>query len=323
MKNKAKVWILDDEGLTHDKEFEVYREHNIEYKVTTKTNFDKDLEEFGVNTDAVVAQVGFPCDANLISRLEKCKALFTFGMGFNHVDLEAAAKKGIYVCNMPDYCVQEVSDHTIALSLTLLRKLFSYNKNVKEGIWNPTDTQPIYRLSNTVIGLFGFGQIAREVVKRFIPFGVKIIAHDKYVEEAIFEEYGVTSVDFDTLLQQSNLLSLHVPLTDETRNILNYEKMKSLPKGAIIVNTCRGGIIQEEDLVKLLKEKHLSGAGLDVLTIEPPNKENEFLSIEETIITPHAAYFSIEAEEELQTRTAQNVVRVVNGEKPKHIVNNI
>ncbi|MFD2133835.1 C-terminal binding protein [Pseudogracilibacillus auburnensis] len=323
MKNKAKVWILDDEGLTHDKEFEVYREHNIEYKVTTKTNFDKDLEEFGVNTDAVVAQVGFPCDANLISRLENCKAVFTFGMGFNHVDLEAAAKKGIYVCNMPDYCVQEVSDHTIALSLTLLRKLFSYNKNVKEGIWNPTDTQPIYRLSNTVIGLFGFGQIAREVVKRFIPFGVKIIAHDKYVEEAIFEGYGVTSVDFDTLLQQSNLLSLHVPLTDETRNILNYEKMKSLPKGAIIVNTCRGGIIQEEDLVKLLKEKHLSGAGLDVLTIEPPNKENELLSIEETIITPHAAYFSIEAEEELQTRTAQNVVRVVNGEKPKHIVNNI
>lgn len=323
MKNKAKVWILDDEGLTHDKEFEIYREHNIEYKVTTKTTFDKDLEEFGVNTDAVVAQVGFPCDANLISRLENCKAIFTFGMGFNHVDLEAAAKKGIYVCNMPDYCAEEVSDHTVALSLTLLRRLFCYNKKVKEGIWDPTDTKPIYRLSNTVVGLFGFGQIARKVAERFKPFGVQLIAHDRYVDEVVFKEYGVTSVDFDTLLQQSNLLSLHVPLTNETRNILNYKRMKMLPKGAIIVNTCRGGIIQEEDLEKIIREQHLSGAGLDVLSNEPPAPTNGLLALEETIITPHAAYFSIEAEEELQTRTAQNVVRVVNGEKPKHIVNNI
>lgn len=323
MKNKAKVWILDDEGLTHDKEFEIYKDNNIEYKVTTKSTFDKDLREFGTNTDAVVAQVGFQCDTNLINQLKKCKAIFTFGMGYNHVDLETAAKKGIYVCNMPDYCAEEVSDHTLALSLTLLRKLFAYNKKVKKGIWDPTDTQPIYRLSNTVVGLFGFGQIARKVAKRFLPFGVKLIAHDKYVDDAIFAEYDVTPVDFDTLLQQSNLLSLHVPLTDETRNILNYERMKMLPKGAIIINTCRGGIIQEQDLVKLLNEKHLSGAGLDVLSIEPPNTDNELLTLEETIITPHAAYFSVEAEEELQIRTAKNVLRVIKGEKPKHIVNKL
>src|SRR5699024_8387105 len=132
-----------------------------------------------------------------------------------------------------------------------------------------------------------------------------------------------TPVEFDTLRQQSNLLSLHVPLTEETRNILNYERMKMLPKGAIIINTCRGGIIQGQDLVKLLNEKHLSGAGLDVLSIEPPNTDNELLTLEETIITPHAAYFSVEAEEELQIRTAKNVLRVIKGEKPKHIVNKL
>lgn len=201
--------------------------------------------------------------------------------------------------------------------------MFHYNKNVKNGIWDPTDTEPIHRLSNTIIGLLGFGQIARNVAQKFKAFGVTIIAYDKFVDDKIFEEYGVTRVSFDELLERSNLLSLHVPLTDETRNMLNYEQLKKLPKGAFVVNTCRGGVIVEDDLVKLIKEKHISGAGLDVLLSEPPEKDHELIQLDEVIITPHAAYFSIEAEEQMQRETAWNVVKVVQNESPKNIVNKL
>ncbi|MGM8212271.1 C-terminal binding protein [Virgibacillus sp. W0430] len=320
MQKKAKVWIIDDAGLTHDKEFEVYERHGIEYKLSTASTFEKDKAEFGIYADALVAQVAFQVTDELLRELENCKAIFTFGMGFNHVDVQAAAKRGITVSNLPDYCVEEVCDHTLALCLTLLRRLPAYNKKAKQGKWDPTDTAPIHRLSSTVIGLLGFGKIAREVAKRLKPFGVKIIAHDRYADEAAFEAYGVTPVELDELLTQSHLVSLHVPLTEETKNMLNYEKMKLLPKGALIVNTCRGGVIVEEDLVRLIKEKHISGAGLDVLLEEPPNLNNELLKLEEVIITPHAAYLSEEAEEELQVRTAENVVRSIEGKEPHYII---
>ncbi|MEI3613432.1 C-terminal binding protein [Pseudogracilibacillus sp. SO30301A] len=323
MEDTAKVWILDDEGLNHEKEIKMYKQHNIGYKITTKDTFEKDLDNYGKLADAIVAQVGFQCPAELINKLEQCKIICTFGMGFNNVDLEAAKARNIYVCNIPDYCAEEVSDHTLALSLSMLRKLFTYNKKVKGGIWNPTDSEPIHRLSHTIVGLLGFGQIARKVANRFEAFGVKLIAHDKFVDEDVFKQFGVTSVSLDELLEQSNLLSLHVPLTKETKNLLDEERMRKLPKGAIIINTCRGGIIDEEALATLIKEKHLSGAGLDVLLQEPPKKSNELLQLEEAIITPHAAYYSVEAEEQMQTETALNVIRVIQNEQPKNIVNSL
>src|SRR5699024_11143313 len=144
--------------------------------------------------NAVVAQVGFAVTNDLIEQLHHCKAICTFGMGFNHVDLEAAKKHGIYVCNVPNYCAEEVADHTLALSLALLRRLPHYNKQVKQGGWDPTNTKPIHRLSETVVGLLGFGQIARMVAERFKPFGVTLLAHDQYVDPTVFKQYGVTSL---------------------------------------------------------------------------------------------------------------------------------
>ena len=320
---KPRVWILDDEGLAHDKEIEIYKQHQIEYKITTKETYKKDLAEFGRQADAVVAQVGFNCSKELINQLDACKIICTFGMGFNHVDLNAAAERDIYVCNVPDYCAEEVSDHTLALSLTLMRRLFTYNKKVKDFTWIPTNIRPIHRLSHTVVGLLGFGQIARMVAKKFKAFGVKLIAYDKFVDSSIFEKYGVISVNLDELLVQSNLLSLHVPLTYETKNLIDEDKMRQMPKGAMIVNTCRGGVIDETALATLIEEKHLSGAGLDVLKDEPPRPDNKLLQLEEVLITPHAAYYSVEAEEEMQTETAMNVVRAIQNEKPINIVNGV
>lgn len=323
MTNTQKVWILDSEGLNHDTEISLYEETNIEYKITTKDSYAEDLQTFGKFADAVVAQVGFTCDKELIDQLEKCKAICTFGMGFNHVDLVAARKQNIYVCNVPNYCEEEVADHTLALSLTLLRRLFDYNKQVKNGVWNPTNTEPIHRLSQTVIGLLGFGQISRMVAERFKGFGVTLIVHDRFVDNEIFEQHGVTHVSLDELLERSHLLSLHIPLTEETKNLIDEEKLSKLPQGAMIVNTCRGGIIDEAALAKLISTKHISGAGIDVLENEPPEIGNPLINLEQVIITPHAAFNSVEAQEQMQIETAQNVIRAIRGEKPLYIVNRL
>lgn len=323
MNNKPKVWILGNEGFNHDKEISLYQKANVEYKITTKETYSEDLQIFGKHADAIVAQVDYPCNAELIEQLHACKVICTFGIGFNHVDLKAAKNQGIYVCNAPDYCKEEVADHTLALSLTILRRIFNYNKQVKKGVWDPTNTEPIHRLSHTVVGLLGFGQIARMVAERFKGFGVTIIAHDQFVDEDVFEQYGVTSVSLNELLEKSNLLSLHIPLTTETKNLLDKEKMSKLSKGAMIVNTCRGGIIDEAALATLIISGHISLAGIDVLEQEPPEERNPLIGLDEVIITPHAAFKSVESELQIQKDIAENVMRAIRGENPFHVVNDL
>lgn len=317
-----KVWILDDEWFTHEVEDEIYTKHGIEYKVTRSETLHKDLESFGKDADGVVAQVGFECGEDIISELTNCKIIASSGVGFNHIDLDAATKKGIYVTNMADYCIGEVSDHTIALALVVVRRLRAYNEQVRNGEWNPLDTLPIHRLQGRTVGLLGFGRIAKEVAKKFNVFGVHVIAHDKFVPKEVFAEYGVEPVTLDELLERSNILSLHVPLTKETEGLINYERMKQLQEGSFIINTCRGAIINEADLIRVIKEGHIAGAGLDVLVEEPPLKNHELLHLDEVYVTPHSSYVSVESEYELRSRTCLNVIRAINGEVPEFVQNN-
>lgn len=320
---KKKVWILDDEWFTHDLEKEIYTNHGIECKVTRSESVKEDLESFGKYADGVVAQIGFPCGEDIISELKNCKIIASSGVGFNHIDLAAATKKGIYVTNMADYCIGEVSDHTIALALVLIRRLRAYNEQVRNGEWNPLDTLPIRRLKGRTVGLLGFGRIAKEVAEKFKVFGVHVIAHDKFVPVEVFAEHGVEAVTLDALLERSNILSLHVPLTEETEGLLDYNRLKQLQEGSIIINTCRGAIIQEEALIRAIKEGHIAGAGLDVLVEEPPNKDLELLHLDEVFVTPHSSYVSVESEYELRSRTSLNVIRAIEGEVPEFVLNQV
>jgi len=316
-----KVWILDDQGLTHDAEIKMYEDNQIEWKWTETKDYQADLINFGQYADVVVIQVGYPCDESLIKQLQHCKAILAFGMGFNNVDLAVAREYGIDVSHVPEYCLDEVADHTLALLLASSRQINHYDRTVKQGNWNSVAPTSIHRMNHLTVGLYGFGRIARKVAERLNAFGLNIIASDAYVPASVFDEYGVKQVSFETLLDTSHILSLHVPLNAETRNSLNYTQLKKLPKHARIINTCRGGIINEADLLLLLQEDHLAGAALDVLAEEPPTNANELIKHERTIISPHAAYFSLEAEIELQTQTAENVLRVMNHETLKNIVN--
>ncbi|WP_301109770.1 C-terminal binding protein [Sporosarcina sp.] len=318
---RKKVWILDDEWFTHDVEMGIYDDHDMECKVTRSDTVKEDFETFGKYADGIVAQIGFPCGADIISQLENCKIIAASGVGFNHIDLDAASNKGIYVTNMADYCVGEVSDHTIALSLSVARRLRAYNEQVKSLGWNPLDTLPIKRIKGRTVGLLGFGRIAKEVARKFQVFGVNVIAHDEFVQKEAFTELGVESVSLDQLLERSDILSLHVPLTEETEGMLNYDRLKQMKEGSILINTCRGAIIQEDALVKVMKEGHLAGAGLDVLTEEPPGRDQELLHMEEVFVTPHSSYVSEESEYELRSRTSLNVIRAIEGKTPEFVQN--
>jgi|SRR5690625_879714 len=323
MKMNNRVWILEDEGLPHDEEISIYKQANLHVKQSTKATFNDDFHSFGKYANAIVASVEFSLDEMVINQLEQCKIICSFGMGFDQIDVTAATKNNIYVTHVPNYCHEEVADHTLALSLALLRRLFDYNKQVKNGLWQPTNTTPIQRLSETVVGLLGFGQIARIVAKRFRPFGVKLIAHDKYVAVHHFNNYQVTSVSLDELLMKSHLLSLHVPLTLETKHLLNKTNLAKMRPNSLIVNTCRGEVIDEQALIKSIREGHILGAGLDVLNEEPPERHNELLQMDEVIITPHAAYYSEQAEKQMQIETAENVLRVLENKRPINVINKL
>ncbi|KMY54092.1 hypothetical protein AC623_09065 [Bacillus sp. FJAT-27231] len=315
------VWILDDEWDDHQLEERIYGQHGFEVKVTRSNMLEEDLPHYAPHADGVVAQVGFPCGADIIDKLQSCKVISVTGIGYNHVDLEAAAQKGIVVSNVPDYCLEEVSNHTIALILGITRRLSSYNRKVKEGKWDPMDTLPIHRFSERTIGLLGFGRIARMVAAKLKPFGVKILAYDEYVSEEVFHTHEVAPVSLNDLLRQSDILSLHVPLTAETKHLLDYERLKMLPKGAFVINTCRGGVLREDDLKKLIEEGHIAGAGLDVLEKEPPAPEYPLIAMEEVFITPHASYMSEESLTQLRERACQAIVDGVAGRPLPHAVN--
>ena len=210
----------------------------------------------------------------LIMQLTRCKAIGRFGLGVDNIDLPAAKEKGIAVNYVPDYCIREVSDHAMALLLALIRKIPFSNKLVQGGRWEMPAVVPIRRIEGTVLGLLGFGNIPRLIAPKAQAFGIKVIAFDPYAKPELFKSAGVESVDFDTLLKRSDYISVHAPLTPQTRGLMNAEAFGKMKKGAFIVNTARGPLIDEAALIAALDSGQLGGAGLDVVAVEPLAKDS-------------------------------------------------
>jgi len=251
----------------------------------------------------------------IIGQLTKCKAIGRFGLGVDNIDLPAAKEKGIAVNYVPDYCIREVSDHTMALLLSLIRKVPLSNKLVQAGRWEMPAVVPIRRIEGTVLGLVGFGHIPRLVAPKAQAFGIKVIAYDPFAKAELFKAANVESVDFDTLLQRSDYVSVHAPLIAQTRGMMNANAFAKMKKGAYIVNTARGPLIDEPALIAALDAGQVGGAGLDVVATEPLAKDSPLLGRDNVIVSPHTAFYSIEALEELQSKCASDVARVLSGEK--------
>lgn len=251
----------------------------------------------------------------IIDQLTKCKAIGRFGLGVDNIDLPAAKEKGIAVNYVPDYCIREVSDHTMALLLSLIRKVPLSNKLVQAGRWEMPAVVPIRRIEGTVLGLVGFGHIPRLVAPKAQAFGIKVIAFDPFAKAELFKAANVESVDFGTLLQRSDYVSVHAPLMPQTRGMMNAAAFAKMKKGAYIVNTARGPLIDEPALIAALDAGQVGGAGLDVVATEPLAKDSPLLGRDNVIVSPHTAFYSIEALEELQSKCASDVARVLSGEK--------
>jgi D-3-phosphoglycerate dehydrogenase / 2-oxoglutarate reductase len=280
-----------------------------------KSTSEADILDVAREADGVLVTYA-KLPGELLRQLQRCKVIGRFGLGVDNIDIKAAAALNIVVTYVPDYCLQEVSDHAMALVLALARKVPFSNSLVQQGRWEMPAVVPIRRLEGQVLGLVGLGNIPRRVVPKARAFGFKVVAHDPYVPAAIARELGVELMSFERLLEISDFISVHAPLTAQTRGLFNADAFGRMKEGACVVNTARGPLLDEAALVAALDAGHLGGAALDVVAAEPLSKESPLLGRANVIVTPHTAFYSVEALEELQTKCATDVARVLSGEKP-------
>ena len=258
--------------------------------------------------------------AEMIQTLARCRIISRFGIGVDNVDLTAATSAGIVVTKVPDYCIDEVSDHTLALLLALARKIPFANAQVQAGRWEMPAVVPIHRLRGSVLGLAGFGRIPQLVAPKAKAFGLRVVAHDPYVPAEIFTRAGVESVEFSQLLKLSDYVSVHTPLSPETRGLFGADAFRQMKPTAYLINTARGPIVDELALARALDAGHLAGAALDVMAQEPP-VSSPLVGRGNVILTPHTSFYSEESLVDLQVKAAEEVVRVLTGQAPHNPVN--
>lgn len=262
-----------------------------------------------------------PITRKVMESLPDLKVVGRYGVGVNTIDVDAATELGIQVLNVPDYCMDEVSNQAISLMLACHRKLNILNSQVHHNGWDYKIAKPIHRLQGQTLGLLGFGRIPKMVAQKAKAFGLNIIAYDPYVTPEVGLQYNVTILPLKDVLQKADIISVHVPLTKDTENLLNEQTLSWVKPEAIVINTSRGPLIDEKALYHALKDKKLGYAGLDVTVQEPIQKDNPLLTLDNVIITPHVAWYSEEAELELKTKVAQGVADVLSGKNAKYLVN--
>ena len=286
---------------------------NPEYRMAKSVSAD-DILAVARDADAILVTYA-KLSRELLRQLTRCKAIGRFGLGVDNIDLPAATECGIAVNYVPDYCLREVSDHAMALLLALARKVTAANALVQSGRWELPPLVPLRRLEGQVLGLIGFGNIPRALAPKARAFGLRVATYDPYVDKDAADAAGVECVGFDDLLARADFISVHAPLQPATRGLINAKAFAKMKKGAMLINTARGPLVDEAALIAALDSGHLGGAALDVVAHEPLAKDSPLIGRSNLILTPHTAFYSVEALEELQTKCASDVARVLSGEK--------
>ncbi|MFQ5860542.1 MAG: C-terminal binding protein [Dehalococcoidia bacterium] len=272
--------------------------------------------------DADVVFVTYaPITAKVIQFMQKAQAIIRSGIGVDNVDIEAATRRGIMVANTTNYCNEEVASQAMAFLLACARGIFSTDRTVREGRWDLKAVNYLRRLSTQTLGLLGLGRIGAAVAERARPFGLRILTFDPYITPQRAQDLGVELVDMDTLLAQSDYVSVHTPLTPETRHIVGDELLSKMKPTAFLINVSRGGIVDQAALIRALQEGGIAGAALDVLETEPPSPDDPILKLPNVILSPHAAFYSQEALQDLRRMAWEQVISVLKGELPYSLVN--
>ncbi|NLX07302.1 MAG: C-terminal binding protein [Phycisphaerae bacterium] len=284
---------------------------------------EQELIDLTHDADYVITQFA-RVNANVIGAMEKCRIIVRYGIGVDNVDLQAAAAKDIPVCNVPDYCIDEVADHTLAMSLSLTRQLFYLVKQVKTGTWKfPVDINRMHGLKDMTVGVVGFGRIGREVALRFKAFKCKVLVFDPVVEAGKIKGEGFEPADLARIYAESDLVTLHCPSTAQTKQMINAQTLAKMKDGVLIVNLSRGDLVHTDDLIAALRSGKVSGAALDVTDPEPINPDNPLLAMDNVIITNHIASASPNAVRYLRKSTAERVACAVRGEALPNVVNGV
>ena len=303
---------------------QVYPDVNIERGILNEVDAELVVPETGIDHVLAAARGAdallnafLPIDGHFIGQLRRCRVIARYGIGVDNIDVDAASASGIVVTNVPDYCVEEVASHTVAMLLGVLRKIPDADAAVRGGRWGVFTVAPVPRLSSLTIGLVGYGRIARRVARALEPFGPRLVCHDPYADPATDD---IEPIDLDELFATCHAVLLHCPLTAETRSLVNAERLARMRRDAVLVNTSRGPLVVLDDLLVALRGGVIAGAALDVFDHEPPDPE-VFDGVPGLILSPHTAFYSEQAVRESQRKAATQVRAVLGDDPPDYAVN--
>lgn len=283
----------------------------------------QDLIVLTASADYVITQFA-PIDADVIKSMSNCKVIVRYGIGYDNVDCETAKKKGIPVCNIPTYCIDEVADHTLSFILSMTRQLLANAKYVQNGKWGlGTDLSKMRGLYDSTVGIIGLGRIGQAVAKRLQGFGCRLMAYDPVVNSTQAASISCQLVDLDYLLSNSDIITLHCPSLPTTKNIINHSTLLKMKKGSLLINAGRGDLICADALTEALITGHLAGAAIDVFSTEPVPNDSPLLDMDNVLITSHIASASPQSAKTLRETAAQIVVISSKGESLPNIVNGL
>jgi D-3-phosphoglycerate dehydrogenase len=316
---KWKVVITDSGYKHYDIERGVLRAVGADVTVKQCTT-EEEVIALARDADGVIVRLQ-PFSDKVQQALPKCRAVGRYGIGVDNIDVEAATRNGIAVGNVVDYAVNEVSEQALALIFSCARKTTSHDKRIRKGEWDIGAKDPIHRVQGRTLGLVGLGRIPQTLVRKVKGFEFRIIASDPFVSKDDAKKLGVELVDFDTLLKESDFVSIHAPLNDKTRHMINESTLRRMKPTAILVNTARGGVVDTKALYKALREGWINSAGLDVHETEPAPEDYCMFELENVVIADHAGWYSEESMAELQRGAAEAVAAVLTGGWPRSLVN--
>jgi D-3-phosphoglycerate dehydrogenase len=320
--NKSIVYLVHTIHLPDLERIAKERLRNLAVVKTVQNETGKELGRVLRDAAAVIIDADVNISLDVIEEMKKCKIIVTASVGFDHIDLKAASSRGIYVSNVPGYCAEEVADHTIGLMIAVARKILILNKSTKAGKWDDwRAAEPVFRLRGRTLGIIGLGRIGTAVALRAKAFGLNVIAYDPYIPIGRDASLGVKSVDLDSLLRESEIISIHVPLTDETRHMIASLEFRRMKDGVFIVNTARSAVVDAKALVDSLRSGKVAGAGWDVFENEPPDQDDPLLRMDTVVVTPHTGFLSVESQRDRQTMAVDEVERILRHERPRSALN--
>ncbi len=288
---------------------------------------EEEIIQHGADADAALISAIEPYTAKVIQALPKCRILARTGIGFNNIDAEEATRQGIAVAIVLDASVNEVSDQAMAFLLAFSRRIFPVAQAVRRGLWKAGSKGmekargQMFRLSEQTLGIVGVGRIGGRLALKARGFGLRVLGYDPYLSGEELRMRGAEKVDFATLLQAADYVSIHAPLNAETKNMFGFNEFKQMKPTAVVVNTARGGIVDEKALCRALSEEVIAGAGLDVTNPEPPSPDSPLLELDQVLVTGHFAYYSETSVRELHVKSAEAIVSALRGEFPPFLAN--